>query len=1683
MRQEIELFLGGQSVEFNEPPEILFSYIRTDYTDPTVLRNSYSKTLTIEGTPNNNALFNGIYHLDKISDYGTFNPAKRMNFQLFSNGDILEQGYAKLDKINKDGKNISYDITLYGGLGEFLYNLSYDQTAEGSDTSRGGGEDRRLSSLIFYDADAPNQEFDFDITKETVAEAWEALEKGTGATKWQYINFAPAYNGYPEDFDSDKVLINTQNSSVPVTYNNNGSTGTSTGFPTSLKQGDNTYRAYNNYAIGEMPKDMTEWEMRDLRSYLQRPVMSMKGFINAISNPLNNGGYSVELDPRFFNSDNPWYEKAWVTLPLLKKDETETGQSAKTEVANDVLSVSSYLGDDYDVRYYLQGLQPGAVYNGIDLRFSFNVTMSGMPNEVYTTVYDTDVGTWDKNAGYFSSIFVQLVGEDENGNAIAGSPIYNFTSPYAKDKSWWFFGVKAFQNSAQTLYTTAKDFDYTPAFKADYKNSLGCFVKGSGNNYTWKSKDGNQTVFTATLPDKLEYSRIYFRVTKCYKWRNYKKGNPDLNCFEEQIFSGMTNTEEKRRNILGGYKRRQLDRCGIGGWFGATFWTDTITAKTAVTQTQIVGSQVKYSVVSDVVRSGDHISKGNLLNFDGTPCDYLLSYCKLFNLYLSKDTYESKIYIRTRDTFYNGGTIDLDKFIDRSKDIKVSPLAMESRWYDFAYPEDEQCGAAEDYDFNYGVEYGKNKVQTTYEFDSAAKDLLEKNIYQNGVQVQESSKYFTLRTVPGNPRDQSGGGAIRTVPTFLYNSIDYKLFNTPNDDLSSCAILPPSAYTQAGYTSTDGKEDWLPKLQLNNENDPIDGTNVLCFYGGFKSSPYVGTQQTIYYLTDDLAEMYVINGETPCWLWTKVEKNGNQTIAKGMTKLPVFSRMLYDSGETQIEYTWDFGRVRNTYVPVKAYKDGSTIYERWWADYIADLYNANTRVVEAYVKMEGKVVGDWLRAMYWWDNCYWVLTEINDYNITSYDTTRCKFVKVNDIANYTDGIVIPTAVTPTATLVPEKYMIAASGETISATVKTSDGGDWYLDFPSYVHPSQYSGTGDTVITLQFDANPNSDGRDFDTWAYRTIGTNTHFWQEGTETTDKQLSVTGNRIIFNYQTQTNNSITINYRNRGTGTVTISAGADWVTASQISWNGDDAILVLTVEQNTGTTVRSTVVSIADNNASLFATVSIDQLPHYITISNNGGSETVHLINNGFYSLSAVDGYWADIRTNSAGDITFSANANTSQSTRYETVRFTVTGNTLITSATTFIQQAGGGGSLVVSPTAMTTDYAGGDKIMTIDSTLPWSATSYPNWVTLSQTAGTSGQSTVIVTFSENTDQAGRTGTITITDGTRTATVNLSQDYQRVQHFIEASPSALTYDYVGGTKYVNIASSDNWYYDGSSFGGGVSLTVESGMSGSTILGITVTMNNSTQYSRSGYVTISNGAESTTISLYQDRKPVQRRLNVTPDSLYFDYTGNTKYITVASEDNEWTLVSKPNWIILSQNSGSTGYTMLSVTAGENTGATTRTGEIIFTDGSFNVSVSVGQPASSSTKTLTVSPSTLYVENSGGTPIIHIAYGNRNGDDVTITSSADWVTPSYAQWTGDSGNCVLTVASYGVNLDRQATITITSVLDPTLSTTMTVVQKALPYITLNPTFVEFEQTGGTTNIILQSNTDWIIDITDTTND
>ena len=124
-----ELYINGNKVDFDsEGISILFQKQRTDYTNPTIVKNSFTKTIKLPGTKVNNSIFNEIWKLDRIQWSDAFNASKRTPFILMNNGSLVEQGYVKLNNIVRNSSNNSYtyEVTLYGELGNLLYGLSYD---------------------------------------------------------------------------------------------------------------------------------------------------------------------------------------------------------------------------------------------------------------------------------------------------------------------------------------------------------------------------------------------------------------------------------------------------------------------------------------------------------------------------------------------------------------------------------------------------------------------------------------------------------------------------------------------------------------------------------------------------------------------------------------------------------------------------------------------------------------------------------------------------------------------------------------------------------------------------------------------------------------------------------------------------------------------------------------------------------------------------------------------------------------------------------------------------------------------------------------------------------------------------------------------------------------------------------------------------------------------------------------------------------------------------------------------------------------------------------------------------------------------------------------------------------------------------------------------------------------------
>ena len=1084
MKQEVRLFINDKEVEFSQPPEINFVYQKVDYTNPTVVKNSYTKELEVEGTPNNNQIFNSIFHLDRVqaNAEGYFNPAKRVPFQLFENGDIMEQGYVKLDEVRRESGRLIYALTLFGGLGDFFYSLSYSE----SENPDEGGNTLTLGDLTYKtENDFTDIDLDFVINRQTVKTAWDNLANYNGYihNKWDIINFAPCYNGYPENLDADKILIDTRSSStITMRTVQNNSVVTVNGFPTSVS-GFTPYEG--KFAFAKADGQFTDLEMKDLRSYLQRPVISVKGLFNGI---MNSTKFELDLDKDFFRYDNPYWSDAWITLPLLSNLDNESESVSTTFSIADTQKVDAFdfrlrLGGDTPLYESVSEVSvtftPKATYNNYD-----EAQQAASGTKFYPSFYTGGQGSGRYKYG---ALTCQLLGFDSNGNAVAGSDIYVCTNKIRKGSELKTATLN--EMGFESVYGAAPVYDY------------GYFNRGS----RW-STSAYDVVWYKPITLKLSTTSTDVKyVVLRMDWLN----------------------SSRSKNIWGTYATYRGSLSPTDGKPSHIFHSYNLSATTAT----LSNSNLTVTTPSDL-SSGAKITKKKLLGaLEATPCELMLSYCKLFNLYFEKDLYEDKIYIRHRGNFYDGKTINLEKLIDRKKDMTLTPLSFENKWYSFNYDEGEG-DFLDKYKEKYSSDFGQQKIDTGYNFDSDINNLLEDNAFKNGISCVENSPYYHHYMT--NFYDDIG------LPPFLFNQkVTYSLYNNSTMENKEIDLLYPASADVGGYNQNINFLDAFDKLQFRDgDNKPTDGAGVLCFFNGFNDEKDYDDAHYIWFsgsslpsplfltyrLTDDLQEMTTLNGK-PCWLWTQ-----DDALGIPITKLPHFGRYTgyKDANRNYIGFTWDFGYPKELYIPDKRYSTSSTLYNRFWKKYISDLYDNNTRVLTCYVKMDGRVLGDWLKHFYWFDNSLWVLTKITDYNITSFETVLCEFTKVWDKSAYTDKILF----SPVLILTPSTTEIPASGGTVTVEVYISDGGSWGSEYDSGIitaNPTRSSGGVETtIVTLQIEPN---------TGASRT------FTYSVEDSSDRMATVTFYQAGESVLNISPASIELDYGSGATGTLTVTSDGDY------------------------------------------------------------------------------------------------------------------------------------------------------------------------------------------------------------------------------------------------------------------------------------------------------------------------------------------------------------------------------------------------------------------------------------------------------------------------------------------------------------------------------------------------------------
>lgn len=1485
--KDIRLYIGDQEVEFNNPPEILYTYQQDELNNPTVVKNSFSKTITVEGTPNNNRLFGHYWNVERRSTGGGdnsgiyFNPSKKAPFTLYNGSEIYEQGYIKLDEVRQEGKSYRYDITLYGGLGDFFYNLSTDDD----------GNELKLSDLDF------GRDLGFTINIDTVKEAWDALEDGT-AGKWQTINFMPAYNGYAEDFDNDKIVINTSG--------------------TSLTKSLNGYTTNNGFVLGTLPEDMTEWEVRDLRSYLQRPVIRMKDIINACCDPDNNGGYEVELDPDFFNGDNPYWEDTWMTLPMTRSLEYTTGEQILEDVE---LIPGAVTGDTNGMMY--QDLIPSMGEFSQTIPSSIRVSLQVGLTKWYAYNSTSYIWFWNANgnsyhSGWFcmGSLFVQLIALNGD-NVVGASQAYNLTSPVRQNGNLYY--------GHNGRYGGARQF--TPYMDKGISNYLGYF--------TGPSNVTSRGVFATEAGNPVT---LNFSITNL---------NSNVTNLKLVFYWGASQDKVKqgRANCLS-------NRTWESGWAIHNYQTQEITLNDM--STEIFSQNIKAVIGSSMGRTGTEVSQNLLLDTENSPCDYLLSYCKMFGLYFSKDLYENRIYIQTRKTFYDRDRVtDLTPLVDEGNTINITPLSFDTKWVEFSQEKDESQFST-NYATAKGVDYGCKTLNTGYEFNSEKRQLLESNVLKSGIEGLEQSKYYTQYDTDGIQRPWWNWG------------LKYSLYS--GSSTTEVSVSTSSAGEIYGINPGQGMMyyDTVSKLQFHDaDNKGTDGNNCLVFFRGMEDVTGNRPNPTYYWLTDDTVYQTMLNEGTPCWLFTSRDYAGSTRIAYRVEKIPSFGRYMLPVGGTKVSRSLDFGTAQELFIPNWSITDESNIYHFYWEDYLNDLYDVNTRLLTCYVRIEGNPNPDWLRGFFWFRNGIWRVNTITDYNPSSYGLTKVEFVKVQDIDAYTSETV--SGLTYIA-ITSDRYLVSSNGGNAALNITVSQSGNWRVisNSPGLVLSST-SGTGNAVLTATFPENSGGTYLSYTITAINDEGQTSQITISQEYGSAVSVDADPPYIILP-SSGGDRTIGFVWYNQGSASLTghTETGDLGLEVSMADYSASVA-----VGENTGDTVLSGLITFSGSGYD--CETGIDQLPESVSFPAAGGTLTLSLEYSTVNFLSLP--FWMTA-SQSGKTVTFTALPNYYETARYDS--FTLS-NGLQTAEMTAIQEAGEApstGDSGVTPTELYFQPSGGTQYINVNLTNGWTSTRTGNWYSMNITNGNS--SAIIGVTAEYNSGDGRTGSIIIRDALtgEEYTVSLSQAGAGTQRSFTISPNHIDAPASGGSYPVTIVYAGRNGDVVSMAGEGLGYTpiTWNGDTGST----TVTVPANTGTSVIDYTLTfgtSIGSYNLTIGQY-----------VGSESGSVETTGMTVGSGGASLDNSltvnvpWTAVSDSYWLSCAPSSGEDGTHPIQVIASENTTFSARTGHIRITSVETQAvlaTVTVTQDAKM--EILSVEPSTVTFPASGGTVT------------VTITSNSTW--------------------------------------------------------------------------------------------
>lgn len=1000
MRRTVELWIGSLRADLADDSFILFNYTMEDLAAPAIVRNSFSRQVTLPGTTANNRIFGEIFRNDRVTQYSAndetaqyFDPTRKTTWRIYDErSELLESGYLRLDSVTrKRNVVVEYKVTLYGGLGSFLYGLSYDAA----------GEKRTIAGLNFRGTNAPDTEFNFTLNATAVRVAWARLgiASGTPSDMWDFINFAPAYNGKPTGtFDAGKGLLDVVATGIDPT---------GAGVP-------------ENVALVTLAQDYNEWQTKDLRSYLQRPVLRLRSLIEAICAARNNGGWAVTLDPAFFNDSNPYWQKTWLTLPIVDTENiiSEDGGSGSISF--------SIVGGDASI---LEATVPGG----------------GDPSKSY--VIDLRIDPYAELSD--SSTDTLYLYSDGGGTSYMNYVQYTIN---AYDASNNLVGQTAVRVSSRQPGPGADDVPQMDGV-SDFLGTGGGFAIWAGNPVVtqisgngirkiritavpvaeyWGATPANPPAATAMWPSTTDPATIVSAIRYSaetsgsgYSYSTISGGRSGKNITKAIILSGGGTPADYLLSlcktfglvlVADGARKTvsvELRRSFYSG--GVVDITDRIDTGTGLQKVPFAFDS-KWYVWGARYESGEwakYYAEKYGRAFGQHRVDTGYAFDATEKRVLDGSVFRGAVMALECAKYFcavnQGATTLPSVLLDRGAKYSVTTLREKEEveinlpndgatitWMNSAYPS---------YDLIPKAQFHDKEDKPFDERDSL--------LFFDGMFTFEASETFLPWNDMTHPADNRSAkylsvrvnaGDVVRVQLSDYTTWRFAVVVLTENAWGSGTIVSDTGWQTADLVKTvDGTENnnYLRITISRRDNGNFsgqDGQAALTLASATRGQPGSNSPYT---LTDDTQQMLTMNSGTPCWLlqWGSVDPN---TIVGAV---PRFGRYLSLSEQHQgyvYERSLDFGVPSEIPIPGATFLDGATIWPPYFAKYIADRYDDDSAVVTCKVNLAGLQVGpEMMRRFYWFDGAVWALNRIINYSVTTEDLTECEFVKVQDVTNYT----------------------------------------------------------------------------------------------------------------------------------------------------------------------------------------------------------------------------------------------------------------------------------------------------------------------------------------------------------------------------------------------------------------------------------------------------------------------------------------------------------------------------------------------------------------------------------------------------------------------------------------------------------------------------------------------------------